>query len=55
MPHPLSIRTWTASVDCEPGYLSNVINAIGSIVEKKPYMSEVVLIVDAMALHKGTF
>ena len=55
LPHPSSIRTWAASIDCEPGYLSNVINAIGSIVEKKPYMSEVVLIVDAMALHKGTF
>ena len=53
LPHPSSIRTWAASVDCEPGYLTNVINAISSVVEKKPSMSDVVLIVDAMALHKG--
>ena len=54
LPHPSSIRTWAASVDCEPGYLTNEINAISSVVEKKPSMSDVVLIVDAMALHKGT-
>ena len=54
LPHPSSIRTWAASVDCEPGYLTNVIKAIESVIEKKPLMSEVALIVDAMALHKGT-
>ena len=54
LPHPSSIRTWAASVDCEPGYLTNVINAKSSVVEKKPSMSDVVLIVDAMALHKDT-
>ena len=55
LPHPYSIRNWAASVDCDPGYLTNVINAIGGVVEKKPSMFEVVLIVDTMALHKGTF
>ena len=53
-PHPSSIKIWAASVDCEPGYLTNVINTISSIGKKKPSMSDVVLIVDAMALHKGT-
>ena len=32
----------------------NVIKCIGGQVEKKPWMSDAVLIVDAMALHKGT-
>ena len=54
LPHPSSIRTWAASVDCDPGYLTNVINCLGSQVLEKPWMSDVVLIVDAMALHKGT-
>ena len=54
LPHPSSIRAWAASVDCNPGYLMDVIKGIGSLVEKKPWMSDIVLIVDAMALHKGT-
>ena len=40
--------------DCELGYLTNVINAISSVAEKKPSMSDVVLIVEGMALYKGT-
>ena len=54
LPHPSGIRGWAASVDCEPGYLTNVIKLLGEIVKKKGWMSEVVLMVDAMTLHKGT-
>ena len=54
LPHPSSIKAWAASVDCNPGYLMNVIKCIGSQVAKKPWMSDVVLIVDAMAIHKDT-
>ena len=53
LPHPSSIRAWAASVDCNPGYLIDVMKCLGSEVEKKPWMSDVALIVDAMALHKG--
>ena len=53
LPHPSSIRAWGASVDCSPGFLTNVINMLGSAVEENPWMSEVVLVVDAMALHKS--
>ena len=52
--HPSSIKAWAASVDCNPGYLMNVIKCIGSQVAKKPWMSDAVLIVDAMAIHKDT-
>ena len=50
--HP--IRAWSSSVDCEPGFLGNVIKSIGNLVQTKKWMSDVVLIVDAMALHKGS-
>ena len=53
LPHTFSIRAWAASVDCNPGYLMNVIRCLGTEVQKKPWMSDAVLIVDAMALHKG--
>ena len=46
---------WAASVDCEPGYLTNVIQVIGQLAEKKVWMKDVVLVVDAMSIHKMTF
>ena len=54
LPHASSIKTWAASVDCKPGYLTNVINAIGELTEKKMWMQDIVLIVDAMSIHKMT-
>ena len=51
LPHPSSIRTWAASVDCKPGYPMNVIHCLGEQVKKHSWMSDVALIVDAMALH----
>ena len=54
LPHPSSIQTWAASVDCEPGYLTNVITAVGQEAQTKSWMRDVVLLVDAMALHKMT-
>ena len=54
LPHPSSIHAWGASVDCSLGYLTNVIEMLGAAVAKKSWMSDVVLIVDAMSLCKGT-
>ena len=54
LPHSSSICTWAASVDCEPGYLTNVISLIGQLAEKKKWMSDVVLVVDTMSLSKMT-
>ena len=54
LPHPASIRCWAASVDCNAGYLMDVIKLIGQTAEKNKWMSDVVLVLDAMALHKGT-
>ena len=54
LPHSSSKRAWGASVDCNPGYFTDVITLIGTTAQKKPWLSEVVLVVDAMSLHKGT-
>ena len=53
-PHPSSIKAWGASIDCNPGYFTDVITLIRTTAQKKPQMSEVVLVVDAMSLHKGS-
>ena len=52
--HASTIRAWASSVDCQPGFLDNVIKSIGECVQMKGWMSNVVLIVDTMALYKGT-
>ena len=44
LPHSSTILSWAASVDCE--YRFYVM---------QPYMPDVVVIVDAMELHKGTW
>ena len=32
LPHPSSIRAWGASVDCSPGFLTNVIDMLGLLL-----------------------
>ena len=54
LPHSSSIKHWAASVNCEPGYLTNVTQAIGKLAERKVWMKDIVLIVGAMLLHKMT-
>ena len=54
LPHPSCIRTWASTVDCEPGYLANIIKLLGEAAKKQPLMKDVVLVVDVMTLHKGT-
>ena len=53
LPYSSSIKNSAASFDCEPGYLTNVIQAIGKLAERKVWMKDV-LIVDAMSIHKMT-
>ena len=43
LPHESSIRAWAASIDCEPRYLINLMKQIGSIVQKRKWMSDVVV------------
>ena len=55
LPHPSRIRSWAASVDCEPGFLCEVISFLGNAVQNNAVLSDVVLIVDAMVIQKGTW
>ena len=50
LPHPSRIRSWAGSVDCEPGFLCEVISFLGNVAQNKAVLSDVVLIVDAMAI-----
>ena len=43
LPHLSSVRTWVSTVDCH-----------GEAAKKQPLMTDVVLVVNAMTLHKGT-
>ena len=49
------MRSWEASIDLEPVLFCDVIRLIGKVAKTKLYMSDVVLILDAMELHKGTW
>ena len=55
LPHTSRIQHWAASVNCEPGYLTDVIKLIGLAAKTDHSMTDAVLVVDAMAIHKGTF
>lgn len=55
LPHTSRIWHWAASVNCEPGYLTDVIKLIGLAAKTDHSMTDAVLVVDAMAIHKGTF
>ena len=54
LPHTSRIWHWAASVNCEPGYLTDVIKLIGLDAKIDHSMTDAVLVVDAMAIHKGT-
>ena len=54
LPHTSRIHHWAASVNCEPGYLTDVMKLIGLAAKIDHSMTNAVL-VDAMAIHKGTF
>ena len=52
LPHPSSIKQWTASVNCEPGFLSEVFRDLEKQNESKPDMVDCALLIDAMAIRK---
>ena len=54
LPDPSNIRAWGASIHCEPGFLVEIMNLVGEHAKTQPHMKDIALIVDGMALHKGT-
>ncbi|GFN94273.1 LOW QUALITY PROTEIN: THAP domain-containing protein 9 [Plakobranchus ocellatus] len=52
LPSPSTIRRWATSIDCEPGFLSNVINKLGEDLEKNSDMKDVCIMFDAISIKK---
>ena len=55
LPHTSRIQSWAASVNSEQGHLTDVIKLIGLAAKTDHSMTDAVLVVDVMAIHKGTF
>ena len=53
LPDPANIRAWGSSVQCEPGFLTEIMHLVGENATKQPNMKDIALIVDGMALRKG--
>ena len=52
LPHPSSLRNWQSSVECEPGFLKDVLENLAPQVANNPNMSDCALNMDAMAIRK---
>ena len=52
LPHPSTLRAWSSSVECEPGFLANVLE---SLAEKaKDAGNDCVFLLDEIAIKKET-
>ena len=54
LPHPSMLRKWSASVNCQPGFLSEVFKSLAVEAQKSAGMKECALILDGMAIRKQT-
>ena len=52
LPHPSTIRKWSASLNCQPGFLMDVIDHLKEMAESDHFMKHCSLMLDAMALKK---
>ena len=52
LPHPSSIRNWTSSVNCEPGFHQDVLKHLSEQLETTPTMIDCTLMMDAMEIRK---
>ena len=52
LPDPRSIRHWTSSVDCEPGFFKDVFLHLNNMVSEDRVNAEVSLIFDGMSIKK---
>ena len=52
LPNPSTIRRWASSINCEPGFLSEVLNCIGEEVKENPDMQDVCIMFDSLAIKK---
>ena len=52
--HPSMLRKWSTSVNCQPGFLSEVFQSLAAEVQKSADKKECALILDGMAIRKQT-
>ena len=52
LPHPSMIRKWSASIDCEPGFISEAIHSLAKIIDSSPEKKDCALMLDGMAIRK---
>lgn len=52
LPHPATIRKWSSSINCQPGFLTEVIDHLKKMVQENTLMKHCTLMLDAMALKK---
>jgi hypothetical protein len=50
LPHPSNIRSWASSIECEPGFLSNVIEHLQNTLEDDN--KDCIILVDVMSIKK---
>ena len=55
LPHQSSIRNWTSSTNCEPGFLSEPLADFQRQSEENVNMSECTQILDGMSINKQIF
>ena len=52
LPHQATIRKWSSSMNCEPGFLSEVMSHLKDMVQQNELNKHCILMLDAMALKK---
>ena len=52
LPHPSTIRAWSAGIECEPGFLKKPLSYIADLV--KDGQMDFTLIIDEMSIKKET-
>jgi DNA transposase THAP9 len=54
LPHPSTVRSWSASVQCQPGFLANVFQQLKQDVQQDIEMVDCALMFDSMSIRKQT-
>ena len=52
LPHPSSIREWTSTINCEPGFFTEVFSVLQKKVEIVKDYTDCCLMIDGMAIRK---
>ena len=53
LPHPSSLKNWTSSVHCEPGFFKDVFSHLSGLVSKDPLNSDCASVFDAAMTIKS--